>query len=104
VLLFAVAVGRTAGVLRPIAYVMGCLGVTYRVQGWVAGSEGFSPTHEIAIILAEVLNLARMIWLFVAAWRMRGSEARRLADEGVGARVRFYKPQHLTVLSTNLCE
>jgi hypothetical protein len=63
---------------------MGLSGVTYLVQGWVAGSEGFPPMHDIAIILTEVLNLAWMIWLVVVAWRMPDSEARRLADEGEG--------------------
>ena len=48
VLLFAAAVVRTAWVPRPIAYLMGLSGLTYLVQGWVAGSEGFSPTHTIA--------------------------------------------------------
>jgi hypothetical protein len=37
------------------------------VQGWVGGSEGFSPTLTIAIVLAEVLNVAWMIWLVVVA-------------------------------------
>jgi hypothetical protein len=70
VLLFAAAVVRTAWVPRPIAYLMGLSGITYLVQGWVAGSEGFSRTHTIAIVLAELLNVAWMIWLVVVAWRM----------------------------------
>jgi hypothetical protein len=74
-LLFAAAVLRTAWVPRPIAYLMGLSGLAYLVQGWVAGSEGFSPTHTIAIVLAEVLNLAWMIWLVFTAWRMQHSEA-----------------------------
>jgi uncharacterized protein DUF4386 len=74
VLLFAVAVVRTAWVPRPIAYFMGLAGLTDLVQGWLAGSEGFSPTHTFAIVLAEVLNLAWMIWLVVIGWRMRDSE------------------------------
>jgi hypothetical protein len=74
-ILFAVAVVGTAWVPRPIAYLMGLSGVTYLVQGWLAGSEGFSPTHTFAIVLAEVLNLAWMIWLAVVAWRMPDSEA-----------------------------
>lgn len=41
--------------------------------GWVVGSEGFSETHTIAIVLAEVLNLAWMTWLVVVAWRMPDS-------------------------------
>ena len=54
---------------------MGLSGVTYLVQGWLAGSAGFSPTHTLAIVLAEVLNLAWMISLVVVAWRMPDSEA-----------------------------
>jgi hypothetical protein len=74
VLLFAVAVARTAWIAQPIAYLMGLSGVTYMVQGWLAGSEGFSPTHTFAIVLAEVLNLACMIWMVLVAWRRRDSE------------------------------
>jgi hypothetical protein len=83
-LLFTVALVRTAWVPRPIAYLMGLSGLTYLVQGWVVGSEGFSPTESTTIVLAEVLNLAWMIWLVVVAWRMPASEPRRLASEGVG--------------------
>jgi hypothetical protein len=73
-LLFAAAVVRTAWVPRPIAYLMGLSGLTYLVQGWVGGSEGFSRPHTIAIVLAWVVNLAWMIWLVVVAWRMQDSE------------------------------
>jgi len=79
-LLFAVALVRTAWVPRPIAYLMGLSGLTYLAQGWVVGSEGFSPAHTIAIVMAWVLNLAWMIWLVVVAWRLQDSE---LGDEGV---------------------
>jgi len=75
VLLFAVAVVRTAWAPRPIPYLMGLSGLAYLVQGWMAGTEGFSHTHTIAIVLAEVLNMAWMTWLLVVAWRMRDSEA-----------------------------
>jgi uncharacterized protein DUF4386 len=74
-LLFAAALGRTAWAPRPIAYLMGFSGLTYLVQGWVVGTEGFSRTESIAIVLAWVLDLAWMIWLVVVAWRMRDSEA-----------------------------
>jgi hypothetical protein len=83
-LLFAVAVARTAWVARPIAYLVGLSGLTYLAQGWVVGSEGFSGTHTILILLAWALSLAWMIWLAVVAWRMQDPEARRPADEGVG--------------------
>jgi hypothetical protein len=57
-LLFAAAIVRTVGVPRPIAYLMGLSGLTYVVQGWVVGSEGFSGTHTILILLAWILSLA----------------------------------------------
>jgi Domain of unknown function (DUF4386) len=81
-LLFAAAVVRTAWVPRPVGYLMGLSGITYLTQGWVLGSEGFSETETIAIVLAFVLDLVWMIWLVAIAWRMRDSEPRRLADEG----------------------
>src|ERR687885_1012484 len=74
-LLFAAAVVRTAWVPRPIAYLVGLSGLVYLAQGWVVGSEGFSRTETIPIVLAFVLDLAWMIWLVVVAWRMQDSEA-----------------------------
>jgi hypothetical protein len=74
-LLFAAAVVRTAWFPRTVGFLMGLSGLTYLVQGWVAGTEGFSETHTIAIVLAWVLNLAWMIWLVVAANRMQNSES-----------------------------
>jgi hypothetical protein len=52
---------------------MGLSGLTYLVQGWVVGSEGFSETHTILILVAWVLTLGWMIWLVVIAWRMPDS-------------------------------
>ena len=83
-LLFAAAVVRTAWVPRPIAYLMVLSGLTFLAQGWVVGSEGFSPLMSNAIVLAEVLDVVWMIWLVVVAWRKQGSEPHRLADEGAG--------------------
>lgn len=83
-LLVAAAVARTAWVPRPIAFLMGLSGLTYLVQGWVVGAEGFSPTESIAIVLAWVLSVAWMLWLVVVAWRMPDAAPHRLADEGTG--------------------
>ncbi len=71
VLLFAVAVLRTAWLPRPIALLMGLAGLVYLAQGWAAGSEGFSATESLTIVLDEVLNVIWMTWLLVVAWRMK---------------------------------
>jgi hypothetical protein len=84
-LLFAAAVVRTPWVARPIAYLIGLSGLTYLGQGWVVGSEGFSNTHTILILVAWVITVAWMIWLVVVAWRMPASDDRRRADEGASA-------------------
>ena len=81
-LLFAAAVVRVAWVPRPIAFLMGLSGLVFLGQGWIVGSEGFSPTMSNAIVLAEVVDVVWMIWLVVVAWRMRDSMPRRLGDEG----------------------
>lgn len=76
-LLCAAAVARTASIPQPIAYLMGLSGLTYLAQGWVVGSEGFSPSGSVAIVLAWVLDLVWMIWLVVVAWRTPESERYR---------------------------
>jgi hypothetical protein len=83
VLLFAAAVVRVAWAPRPIAFLMGLSGLAYVAQGWIVGSEGFSPAMSNAIVLAEVLSIVWMIWLVVLAWRMQASEPLRQADERV---------------------
>jgi hypothetical protein len=45
----------------------------------VVGSEGFSGTNDLLIMVAWVISVAWMIWLPVVAWRMLDSEPRRLA-------------------------
>jgi hypothetical protein len=57
-LLIAAAIVGTTAVPRPIAYLIGLSGITYLVQGWVVGSEGFSQTHTILILMAWALTLA----------------------------------------------
>ena len=82
-LLLAAAVARTAGLPRPIAYLMGLSGLTYLTQGWVAGTDGFTRTHDALIVLAWVLNLAWMIWLAVVARRAQDLESAPPGSEGV---------------------
>jgi hypothetical protein len=78
--LLAAAVVRAAPIPRTLAYLVALSGLTYLVQGWLAGVEGFSPTHTIAIVLAELLNVAWMTWLLVVAWRM--PQLGRVPDRG----------------------
>lgn len=80
-LLFAGAAARAGSVPRPIAYLMGLSGLTYLLQGWVAGTEGFSPTQSVAIVLAWVLSLVWMTWLVVVAWRCRIRNSRPLSEK-----------------------
>ncbi len=83
-LLGAVAVMRMARVSRAIAVLMGLSGLTYFVQGWVVSTAGFSGTESLAIELAFVLDLVWMVWLIIAAVRMRDAAPRHLTDDGMG--------------------
>lgn len=75
-LLFAAAVLRTARIPRPIGYLMALSGLTCLVQGWIVGSEGFSPMESTLIVLTWVLSVIWVIWLAVFAWRIQDSESR----------------------------
>jgi hypothetical protein len=71
--LFATVIVWTARVPRPIGYLMGLSGLTYLVQGWVLGSEGFSAANTIPTLLGYILVFAWSICLLIVAWRMKES-------------------------------
>src|SRR5436309_1748395 len=71
--LFAAAIVGTARIPRLIGYLMGLSGLTYLVQGWILGSEGFSATNTIPQLLAYLFVFAWSIWLLILAWRMKDS-------------------------------
>jgi len=48
---------------------MGFSGLGYFVQGWVLGSEGFSPANQAPTVLAVILVLAWSIWFVVISWK-----------------------------------
>ena len=73
-LLLAAGTLRTVGLPAMIGYLMGLSGIAYLVQGWVVGSEGFSETHTVLILVAWIVSIAWMVWLLVVARRMRASE------------------------------
>lgn len=74
--LFAAAAVRTVTIPRAAAYLMGLSGVAYLVQGWVVGSEGFSTTDSLLIVVAWVLSLVWMIWLALGSRRVPSLQAR----------------------------
>ena len=73
-LLICVAVLRTSWLPRLIAYLIAISGLSYLMQGWVVGTEGFSQTESVLIVLSWVLSVAWMIWLAIVARQMPDSE------------------------------
>jgi len=77
--LFAAVIVGTARVPRLIGYLMGLSGLTYLVQGWILGSEGFSATNTIPQLLAYLFVFAWSIWLLILVWRMKDSAEAAIA-------------------------
>jgi hypothetical protein len=74
VVLLALVIVWTGRIARPIGYIMGLSGLTYIVQAWVVGTEGFSvPSLAVPVNLGDLLWLAWLIWLLIVAWRMKES-------------------------------
>src|SRR5438552_4691829 len=71
--LFATMIVGTTRIPRLIGYLMGLSGLTYLVQSWILGSEGFSATNTVPQLLAYLLVFAWSIWLLILAWRMKES-------------------------------
>ncbi len=72
-LLFAAVIVVAPRIPRLIGYLMGLSGLAYIVQGWVIGSEGFSPNNTVPTLLAYIVWLVWSVWLFITAWRMKES-------------------------------
>jgi hypothetical protein len=74
----AAALVRPAAVPQGVAGLTGLSGAAYLAQGWVVGTQGFSSANTTLIVVAWVLSLAWMIWLFIDTRRGHpGSEAGR---------------------------
>ena len=73
--LFGTVVAWTGRISRPVGSLMVLSGLTYLVQGWVLGSEGFSPANSTVTLVGYVLILAWIIWIAVFALRMQESTA-----------------------------
>jgi sulfite exporter TauE/SafE len=70
-ILFAIVIVSTARIPRPIGYLIALSGLSYIVQGWVLGSEGFSAANSSPTLLGNVLVVAWSIWLLAFALRMK---------------------------------
>jgi hypothetical protein len=72
------------------------------LQGWAAGTQGFSPMQSTGIVLAEILNAAWMVWCSSSPGGCRIASRRRLAvEQGLvdgGCRVRFGRGTSLPLL------
>ena len=81
------AVAFTARLPKVLGFLMGLSGLTYFLQGWVLGFEGFSETNTVAILAGYCLSLAWTVWLAVIAWRQneRPSEPNILRHPAQGA-------------------
>ncbi len=71
--LLGIATALSGRLPKLLGYLMGLSGLTYIVQSWVLGSEGFSETNTFAILTGYVLILAWIVWLVVVAWRTKES-------------------------------
>jgi hypothetical protein len=71
--LLALVIVWTARVKRPIGYLMGLSGLAFIVLGWLVGTEGFTPIHNVPMDAGAVLLLAWTIWLLIVAWRRKES-------------------------------
>jgi hypothetical protein len=67
---FAAAMTSAASVVpRALAYLVALSGLVYLAEGWVAGDQGFNPTHSALIIASWVFSVTWMTWLLVVARR-----------------------------------
>jgi hypothetical protein len=66
-MLAGVAVARSVRMPRPAGWFMFGAGLAYVAQGWVAGTDGFTPAQSIGIVAGWALGLAAAGWLVVAA-------------------------------------
>ena len=81
--LFATVIVATARIARAIGCLMGLSGLSYIVQGWVLGSEGFSAANTVPTLLGMLLVLVWSIWLVFVAWRMKESPELRSDTDGL---------------------
>ncbi len=70
-LLTGAVVAASGRVSRPAGYLMALAGLAYLAQGWIVGTEGFSPTNTVPTLAGIVLTLAWTLWLLGSAWMAR---------------------------------
>jgi hypothetical protein len=78
-LLLAAVIARVTWIPRLLAYLIGLSGLAYLAQGWMAGTEGFTPAQSVAIVLGWVLSLTWMIWLLLVSFAPQSGLTRSIA-------------------------
>jgi hypothetical protein len=63
-----VPVMKRAGLRMGMAFLIGVSGLALLAQGWIAGTEGFTSAHSLAIVIGWAASLAWMVWLAMTAW------------------------------------
>lgn len=71
--LFAITIGSTARLPKPIGLLLGVAGLAYFAQGWIIGVEGFSASNTLPTLIGVVMVLATTLSLLFIAWRMSDS-------------------------------
>jgi Domain of unknown function (DUF4386) len=82
--LVGTVVAATARVPRVIGYLMGLSGLTYLVQSWVLGTEGFSAANNAPTLAGIVLVLVWTVWLLISAWRGPRGQQGKGTQRGTG--------------------
>jgi hypothetical protein len=67
-LLFGAAIVSSTSTPRTIGWLMVLSAAAYFSQGWIAGTDGFTPAQSIGIVSAWALCVAWMTWLAFWAW------------------------------------
>lgn len=75
-----VPVMKRAGLRMGMAFLIGVSGLALLAQGWIAGTEGFTSAHSLAIVIGWAASLAWMVWLAMTAWSTTAKEESQASE------------------------
>lgn len=73
-LAIAATAATVSALPRPIPFLMALTGLSYVAQGYLAGTEGFSPSHSIVIVAAWIFSFVWMVWIVAGQLMPRRSQ------------------------------